>query len=729
MAKYYIYPAIGIARLGNSKSGFFLGPEVPHQDVNPNYTGNNLKACYENYSLTNRPDVELDYKDKKGRVKRQAARFRIFEVNDSGQVTREITADDATIKWEVQLANRKSINYKFEDAMDLGDSSKDCELRNAFVQDLKKRKEQLLIDPKPRTIKGKNKSGNEYHFDDGTIFGGTSQEKTVYLGELRTDEQGRLLVLGGRGHSSSYEQKQIETFANNDYWHDDISDGTVRAKIIINSEEVEAEPAMVAVTPPNFAPNMPGVVTMYDVVTDLMLRKHELPSYSAKTEFYRDIYPVLSSLVENQGVNLGYFMVFGDGSPGNFNNPVILDKLKSNCGSNKPIREAVFKLFRLSEEDTKAQRKKLVKELIKEGGNEDIDPALKKGIKENLDKAIEKSQALVQASQLPPIFGDLYGDDNDSPLKGLSLTQTQYNHMQKWADGDFIEGENAKSNSKPLKNITDPLETIEPVNRRPFALTQTNLEQCLGGPFHPGIELTWFMRRLSMWNVKDKFDPMRLNILPKDEEVQDYFGPVLTPHVALKEMFNASGPGTLTRFMGVPWQSDEGSCRSNQDYDPAQYLPTITYWSARVPNQVMSQRSFQQLDNHELSEVQRFKYFSYRQDWLRFLRENQENPRVKMVDNWDKMGIVVKKPIKSPISLEDTEVNEVWVESQVDDRYLVKDASYRQLLNIQQLAGLEGGQGVSAGSEDAINQLDKEESKAAKQNLPPRKIITRQNQR
>jgi hypothetical protein len=50
----------------------------------------------------------------------------------------------------------------------------------------------LVIDPGPRPIRGKNTSGPAYAFDTGTFMG-----TPVYLGELRTDEAGRLIFLGG----------------------------------------------------------------------------------------------------------------------------------------------------------------------------------------------------------------------------------------------------------------------------------------------------------------------------------------------------------------------------------------------------------------------------------------------------------------------------------------------------------------------------------------------------
>ena len=54
----------------------------------------------------------------------------------------------------------------------------------------------LVIDPGPITINGINQSGDNFKFNKGKFF-----DVEVPLGELRTDEKGRLIVLGGFGKS------------------------------------------------------------------------------------------------------------------------------------------------------------------------------------------------------------------------------------------------------------------------------------------------------------------------------------------------------------------------------------------------------------------------------------------------------------------------------------------------------------------------------------------------
>ena len=86
-----IHPAIGIARVGNSPDEFFIGPELPGDRSVP----------------------AGGYKDRQYRVKRQAARFRLFGYDAHGVLVKELDATDATITWTVHLANKKAAWHQF----------------------------------------------------------------------------------------------------------------------------------------------------------------------------------------------------------------------------------------------------------------------------------------------------------------------------------------------------------------------------------------------------------------------------------------------------------------------------------------------------------------------------------------------------------------------------------------------------------------------------------------
>src|SRR6266404_5852091 len=93
---YRIHPAIGVARLGDSTSDYFLGPEAPGVLPSP-------------AQADEAPGPLGKYKDAQHRIKRQGARFRVYEYiytsADTIQEVREVTAADARVRWSVHLAN------------------------------------------------------------------------------------------------------------------------------------------------------------------------------------------------------------------------------------------------------------------------------------------------------------------------------------------------------------------------------------------------------------------------------------------------------------------------------------------------------------------------------------------------------------------------------------------------------------------------------------------------
>lgn len=174
IVKAVIYPPVGVARVGNSPDAYYIGPEV----ANP---------------LPAKPG---SYRDSKGRLKREAARFRIYSVNARGELVRELSGPDshAKVTWQAQLGNTKSAWYGLELALDIPEaaSAPPTTLRNVAVGDRSK----LAILPIARSVSGSNAGPTA--FDDGKFMG-----SQVYLGELRTDENGRLIVLGGNDAASA----------------------------------------------------------------------------------------------------------------------------------------------------------------------------------------------------------------------------------------------------------------------------------------------------------------------------------------------------------------------------------------------------------------------------------------------------------------------------------------------------------------------------------------------
>lgn len=172
-------------------------------------------------------------------------------------------------------------------------------------------------------------------------------------------------------------------------------------------------------------------------------------------------------------------------------------------------------------------------------------------------------------------------------------------------------------------------------------LDRAALEFCLADAFHPGCEVTWPVRHSTMYAA-----PYRWRHRPKETPEPD-FGSYLTP--ALVATFNGplygQAPGSITRWMAVPWQTDTASCRSGYDtnYDP--YLPT--FWPARVPNQVLTEGDYAKARDTALSRQDRLDAFQSRRDW----NETLGNPGpdghqqlLHMVEHFDQQALVLVKP-------------------------------------------------------------------------------------
>src|SRR5262249_17364271 len=91
----------------------------------------------------------------------------------------------------------------------------------------------------------------------------------IVLATLRTDDAGRLLVVGGPGKSDSPSYAKIDSFSDNDGWYDSVSDGPVSATLRIGDRNVPVIPAWVVITVPRFAPGIYGVVTWYDQAVNM----------------------------------------------------------------------------------------------------------------------------------------------------------------------------------------------------------------------------------------------------------------------------------------------------------------------------------------------------------------------------------------------------------------------------------------------------------------------------
>ena len=560
-----IYPAIGIARVGNSETEYFLAPEV----ADP---------------LAEAPGF---YRDPTGALKRQAVRFRVYGLNAVGTPIVELTAENAVIRWTVHLANKKSAWYQFQIALDIpeADSAPASWLRNMTISD----RASLIIDPGARHIVGSNAgSGPDQTFDTGKFL-----SMSVYLGELRTDAAGRLIVLGGRGKSASHNGAQAVTFANNEGWHDDTSDGPVTAEVIYAGQRLQTDPAWIVVAPPNYAPRQKSVRTMWDLMRDVAISAGMLPK-PVRPSFERDIGPIFERLAGLQWVNAGFAAAFGWGGPNDFSSREQLEKLSHNADDTAEMRHVIANQFRVFDRDAWSP--------------------------------VPWPWVYGDAMNIPP---------PETPRQNATLTATQLAMLQQWSAGNFDD------DYDPDRVTPRRIEDV-PVAEQPDMLDRASLQFCLADAFHPGCEMTWPMRTAGLYMA-----PFRLLHAPPGWIEPDY-GPVLGAdliNLPNGPLLGGQLPGGITRWMAVPWQTDTASCRSGylKSYDP--YLPT--FWPARVPNQVLTEADYEIVLDPEQPLADRLAAFARRASWLRPLGSKSYTDQINnMIAHFDRMGVV--EPRRGP---------------------------------------------------------------------------------
>lgn len=420
---YEIHPAIGIARVGNSTAadGFFVGPEPGAGPRNP-------------------------YRDAAGALKRQAARFRVYKCDRdaNGNLTAavELTPATAAVSWTVHPVNRKRASPRF---VDQGIVNTDPNNRRNKATGDDGRDKDLILDPGAKTVEPNRTT---------TKFDLTYQGRNVSLGELRLDGT-RLLVLGGFGRAEALTGAPIQGFAENDDWFDDVSDGPVSAAVTLpDGTKPAVKAAWVVVAPPDFAPGIANLVTLYDALyaraVERGLAGKGVPPPPTKPAYGTHIFPILRRAMAYGWVNRYARMNHGPGQKADFTSSRWTGIEDPSPAGDPDLRQDIFGLLRAPAASTASSSFKAMPRLL----------------------------------------------SNDYPARtALPLTPVQYAILKQWVKGDFVAGTAAPA--------TEP---------EPDALTRTVLEACVGGAFWPGIEAGRILLDASLYLDKEPFrlDPQKV---------------------------------------------------------------------------------------------------------------------------------------------------------------------------------------------------------------------------
>jgi hypothetical protein len=600
---YRIHPAIGIARVGDaarsdgSNDFYFIGPETPGLPAN----------------VDPQSSAQGEFKTADGRVKSQAARFRIFEYEKGSDgkfhPIGEVKSSDSTravkITWTVHLANRKANFCTFHGQAGAEDSplfasygtpqNPKLKVRNDKLKTSIERKKWLELDPGPRSVSGGDTVTVANFAIDRDLKkakpSGETKLKIRTLGQLRSDADGRLLVIGGMGQSDfdpGLGREAINHYANNDGWFDDMSDGPVDAELTIDGAKQQVDGAWVLVGPPDFVPPIHSYRTMYDTLLDVVVREMDIPADDGlfagplahiaamnedwkvnqtiknfRPSFTRDIAPILTAIARLERVHQHQIgpraRYHGTISALNF-------AALGGPGSLKANRDAVFERIR--------------------------DPIA----------------AQIAPSQMPSAYGDYYeqvnnrGGEND-PAFLHSVSGLQYALLRAWQKGDFDQDWGQPA----------------PPAVAPEALDRAALENVSGGAFFPGMEASWLFAKKDVWEK-----PFRL---ARGRTV----GTIPVPGEARRDVVVEAG--AFSQQMALPWQADFLDCAAGPVADPSVEggQRRVGWWPMTRPDDVFP------LDRPK-----------DRRPWARIAdpttpagyREMQSHN--EMVDLWSTLGFVVE---------------------------------------------------------------------------------------
>lgn len=537
-----IYPSVGVARLGNSiEAEFCLSPEsIGGLPFDADANGNKLGPI-------------VNFKDDAGAIKRQGQLFSIYDENNN-----EITLnspDVTSIQWCVHLANKKAAWYDFSelDGNLLFPNNSYQDKKTPFRNPLEPNRQSLIVDPGWRMISGPNQT---IAFDSLTVPAGYTPQfppasvkyglPVTTLGDLKTDAEGRLIVLGGLGNAGG--DLSLKSYGGADTWRDDISDGPVYCTVNYSNQSPVSMQAWVVVGSPDFAPEIVNISALSDTMFDVGVRYFNLvPNLCSNgifesqfvANFQRDILPIISRMANYQWVSNVQPMMALTNSFFDFTDP---------SEANSQNRLNYFSYFRPPNDPNDASSE-------------------------------QPSQRLFQNPDtlnfpMLPVNSGSNSVSNDGIVKFLSLDLTQYFLLKQWSLGLFV---------------SDPNYAPYPgVNSRNTA----SVGNCVGLPMCPGIEVTWSMQNPNIYSA-----PF---VISNNAPFNAYDSTGLDPN---RDECEGGGcqPGDLTKRMACPWQADFFQCtfqnvnftdpNSNKSGDPIGPTPPTYYaywWPPQAPWDVIA---------------------------------------------------------------------------------------------------------------------------------------------
>lgn len=545
---FHVFPAIGIARVGDSESDYYIAPEATGEPVPP----------------------AGGFRDKAGKLKPQAARFGVWArvVADGVIGWHQITVEHGDFNWNVVVANTKTTNPVFGVAPN--------PLRNTYLQGKYPGKLALgatttpgkvdlaaklpVMDLPAQAVQGTatfaaplhgkqvetsplhlaalkvtyslNTFQSENAFKNtavslaaaGAYASGPGQEiavLTLHLASAKLEASGKLLVIGGRGRCLPAWSTipSLPLLFDNFLCADEVGDGPVTVALTLNAVgaamlglqagSFPVAPAWVVVAPPSFSRIVPPLVSGIDLIENRLATMNVL--LADVPSFARDIAPILNAAYESCWATIAAFSAPGHSK---YLAPTALKDL--NYLGPDPAIAALARKGR-------AHVVAVLRKPSSESGS------LPTAIQNKFADVIAEMNALNETKKMPPVAPGF-----------PPPTMLQYVRLLKWVRGDFTPG-------------------VE-IGSPPEELDRASLGWIVGAALGPGIEVGIDLSTVGLNAVQEFGADLAWTKVPWDRFRLD----------------PATPPGTLTRGLALPWHTDFQACVSWLSARPVNvFLPLV----------------------------------------------------------------------------------------------------------------------------------------------------------
>ncbi len=601
---FRIHPAIGLARVGNSEE-YYLGPEtIAGLDVPDN--GEIKGGLPIKPGTEDTPIQSSDLRDAEGAMKRQAARFKIYQYPKEGadqypapegeeiQIGSRVNGKKVVdILWTVHVANKKANCYQLDesDGLEAYDNENHPPVRNlGFGKNLdaENRLKQLMIDPGPRAI---SKKVYDAYLKEQSEERSECSTPLTNPFEFAQSSTATIWEKGAIQKIADYPQSFPDDHFSPTYTPSDYNCPNQRSIQTLGSLEIDKQGRLIVLggfgkatgwyradgspSPLDDDVNNNG---WFDDASDgpvnatLVLEGEDNeteevmvtgsawvvtadPSYAPQTLNVVSLWDdVFNTFVQSINLLPDLYQSHSFHQNGNRYNNYNQDYLPGFSDQVQPI----FISASLQRWNTNLPEFaiKIHDKIGEIKAHEDADTTYMSGLT-FIRNPFDPEQSYVGAL-MPLSLGD-------AGKSFLSVTETQYFFLTQW---------DAHSTQLPEKKITlGPGEFLD----------KAVLANCLGGRFNPGIEITFICRvpelYIEDWRTQGT-GPFRIDQKPLNYWTARKDKPFLTSGWF---PFSDKGvePGDMSKFMAIPWHTDYNSCATHTTYPATinQGNPNTLYWS------------------------------------------------------------------------------------------------------------------------------------------------------